>query len=84
MDAPPVDTEGLFRWTAITTSPMAAACEKLDHIEDFPFRRVMRESVVNLAKGALVFAGVRGWDLAQLVRERLRGVKEKSVLHGHF
>jgi hypothetical protein len=79
---PPTTTDGLFRWIANASGQMAAACEKLDHIEDFPFRVTVASAVVRLAMGALIFASAREWDLFYLTRERLAGVKNKSILHG--
>jgi hypothetical protein len=66
----------------INMGKMAAACEKLDHLEDFPFRSAIREAVLAMVEAAIEHAEARGWDLTALVRERLRGVKEKMIFHG--
>jgi hypothetical protein len=66
---------------AVHAGRMAAACEKLDHLEDFPFRPVLREATVELVRSAIAFANMRGWDLRNLVRVRLKPVKEKFIHH---
>ena len=38
---------------------MAAACEKLDHLEDYPFRPVLREGTIELVQAAILFAEAR-------------------------
>lgn len=67
---------------AVCAGRMAAACEKLDHLEDFPFRPVIRDAVVELVRAAILAAENRRWNLPLLVRTRLKGVKEKSIFHG--
>ena len=80
---PVASTESLIQSTTIFAGRIAAACEKLDHIEDYPFRRTIEDSVVNLAKGVLMYASANRWDLMMLVRDRLQCVKEKFFLHSH-
>jgi len=82
MPEPPMTADALFRWTAKASGRMAAACEKLDHVEDFPFRRLIADAITDLAKGVLVFAAGQNWNLLEMARERLGGVKQKSILHG--
>jgi hypothetical protein len=65
----------------INAGRMAAACEKLDHLEDFPFRTVIREAAVELVDRAICFSDAQAWDLERLVRERLAGVKQKMIFH---
>jgi hypothetical protein len=66
---------------AVRAGRMAAACEKLDHLEDFPFRPVLREGTIALVRASIGFAEGQGWDLRQLVRLRLKPVKEKFIHH---
>lgn len=68
---------------AIGAGKMAAACEKLDHLEDFPFRVVIRDAALRLVDAAIEFADGRGWNLRQLVQERLGTIKENFIHHGH-
>lgn len=78
-----VDRERPFG-TALTihAGRMAAACEKLDHLEDFAFRAVVRERTISLVQAAIAEAERRGWGIAELVRTRLAGVKQKMIFHG--
>lgn len=58
---------------------MAAACEKMDHLEDFSYRPVIREQIsAILVVGLQVFAN-RGWDISQTIDARLQPVKAKSI-----
>lgn len=84
MDGPPMTHDGLFRWISAASGRMAAGCEKLDHIEDFPFREEICAAVRDLAKGNLVFAAAQDWNLLDLTRLRLANVKQKLILHGHL
>lgn len=70
--------------TAITIAAgrMAAACEKMDHLEAFPFRERISEAVLELLSQALAFAEARGWDVEEMVAARLQPVKEKSIFYG--
>jgi hypothetical protein len=66
----------------INAGRMAAACERLDHLEDFPFRPTIRDAAVALIDQAIRFAEAQGWDLPALARARLARVKEKMIFHG--
>lgn len=83
-DGPPAETEGpaFGRLLTIQAGRMAAACEKLDHLESFSYRETIRDSAVTLVGAALSVARERGWDIEDLVRQRLQPVKEKSIFHG--
>jgi hypothetical protein len=69
---------------AIHAGRMAAACEKLDHLEDVAFRPVIRENALALLSAAMGEAERRGWTIADLVRARLAGVKQKMIFHGRL
>jgi hypothetical protein len=66
----------------INMGKMAAACEKLDHLEDFPFRSAIREAIIAILMAVIDHSEAREWDLPALVRARLQGVKEKMIFHG--
>lgn len=70
--------------TAITIGAgrMAAACEKMDHLEAFPFRERISESVLELLSQALTYAEAKDWDVEGMVAARLQPVKEKSIFFG--
>lgn len=69
---------------AVYAGRMAAACEKMDHLEDVAFRPIIRDSVVGLIEAAADEADRRGWQIAELVRSRLAGVKQKMIFHGRI
>lgn len=60
---------------------MAAACEKLDHIEAVAFRDEVTAAVSDLLAATVTFAESKRWPLDQLVRERLGAVKKKWIHH---
>lgn len=67
---------------AIAAGRMAAACEKMDHLEAFPFRERISEAVLDLLSQALSYAEAMGWSVENMVAARLEPVKEKSIFHG--
>lgn len=76
------DRAELLRENAIATGRIAAACEKIDHLEDISFRTEIVAGVRQLAMLSIAFLALQGVDPAEAVRQRLRGVKERLVLHG--
>lgn len=58
---------------------LAKACESLDHVEAFPFREVMLESVSQIAALCLAEASATGFDLIASYQARLRAVEAKSI-----
>lgn len=80
----PLDNRNFAQLLAIYAGRMAAACEKLDHLEDFPFRPIIRESTISLLHAAAHEADCRGWNITDLVRARLAGVKQKMIFHGRL
>lgn len=81
---PNVSSRSFGTALAIHAGRMAAACEKLDHLEDVAFRPVIRENAIALLNAALGEAERRGWVIADLVRARLVGVKQKMIFHGRL
>jgi hypothetical protein len=81
---PPL-TEAEFATTlVIGAGRMAAASEKLDHMEDFAFRQEMRRAAADLVQAAIGFANANGWDLNVFVKRRLKPIKEKFIYHGRL
>lgn len=83
-EGPVVDTSlsALTRSVTIFAGRMAAACEKLDHLESFPYRQAIQAGAVSVVALAISAAFDRGWSMEELVRERLQPVKEKSIFYG--
>jgi hypothetical protein len=76
--------DSLVRETAIAAGQIAAACEKIDHLEDIPFRAEIKRGVGRLATIALAFVSSEGIDMAEAVRARLADVKRRLKLHGRM
>ena len=74
----------LIRTTTMAAGRMAAACEKIDHLEEVSFRAEVRASIAVLATLSLAFISIRGIDPSQAVHERLDGVKARLKLHGRI
>jgi len=60
---------------------MAAACEKMDHLEDFPFRRVLVEETVKLVQLTYTLFVTEGWEPTAEMHARLLSIKKKSMFH---
>lgn len=74
----------LVRETAIAAGRIAAACEKIDHLEEVSFRAEVRSGIARLSAIALAFVSSEGLDLAEAVRARLADVKNRLKLHGRI
>lgn len=78
------ETSSYITILTINMGKMAASCEKLDHLEDFPFRTVIRDAVIAIVDATISYAESQRWDLQDLVKARLKGVKEKAIFHGRI
>ncbi|MEQ8835977.1 MAG: hypothetical protein RID07_04155 [Lacipirellulaceae bacterium] len=72
------------RSLTVAAGKMAGACERIDHLEDFPFRKVIAEQVQVILAAAIAFMVSNGWDVVSVVENRLAGVKAKSIFHGRL
>lgn len=67
-------------WRAFVkeTGALAKACESLDHIEDLPFKALMKQA--NTALAAVVLHGIsqHGIDIVPAYKTRLRDVEKRS------
>jgi hypothetical protein len=79
-----LDRDFLVKKTAIAVGRMAKGCESIDHLEAFPFREAITDGLIDVLKVLLATAAVREIDVSTSVRVRLRGVKSKSIFHGHL
>lgn len=79
-----LDAQEFLFSLAVNAGRMAAACEKMDHLEDYPFRTEIAAALVQLATAAVAYAKGRGWNLEALVHDRLQPVKEKSIFYGRI
>jgi hypothetical protein len=69
---------------AVCTGRMAEACEKLDHLEDFPFRKAIVKEVLAILAASLDVFSAEGWNPVEEMQERLAPVKAKSIFHGRL
>jgi hypothetical protein len=85
-NVPSVDTTpaSFANRLVVTTGRMAAACERLDHLEDFSYRVVLVEGALEIAAASIDLFNSNGWDPVRAMRERLAPVKAKSLFHGRF
>lgn len=77
-----LDAQGFLRALTVGGGRMAAACEKMDHLEDFPFRPEIAAAAIELATNVIAYCATQAWDLGDLVHDRLQPVKEKSIFYG--
>ncbi|MEQ8507997.1 MAG: hypothetical protein RIB43_03265 [Rhodospirillaceae bacterium] len=66
----------------ILSGNLAKACESLDHVEDFPFRKEMSKSVEAIFFASVIAADQQNLDVPREIRSRLMSVKEKWIYHG--
>lgn len=78
----PGGRDDFSRELAISAGKMAAACEKLDHLEDYPFRSAVSAETVRLINLTLSIFAVEGWEPTQEMATRLDTVKKKSIFYG--
>lgn len=78
----PEGRDQFARELAITAGKMAAACEKMDHLEDFPFRQILVEETLGLLSVLTALFQSEGRDPVAEMHARLANIKEKSIFHG--
>lgn len=78
------DQTALIAQTAVATGKIAAACEKIDHLEEISFRTEIKAGVAMLSTIALAYLAQQGCDPAISVRQRLGEVKQRLKLHGRI
>ncbi len=76
-----VTGQEFFDALVIGAGQMAAACEKLDHIEAVDFRGEVTGAIADLIAATVTVAASKGWRLDQIVRARLGAVKRKWIHH---
>jgi len=76
--------DGVLPAMAIASGRIAAACEKIDHLENVSYREEIKAGIARLAAISLALLSAKDIDPASAVRERLAGVKKRSKLHGRM
>ena len=78
-------THGAFsKQMTIAAGRMASACERLDHLEDFPFRSVLCDEALAILSSCLALFRAEGWEPIQEMKDRLAPIKAKSIFHGNL
>ena len=81
---PADDRIWIIKQMARHTARLAKACESLDHVEGYPFRAVMEDSVLNLFKLLLSEAAFQKINISAMSGNRLEEVESKHILHRFF
>ena len=76
--------EQFARELTIAAGKMAAACERIDHLEDFPFRAAITEQVEVTLVAAFDFLSALQMDPVCEMASRLSRIKAKSIFHGRL
>jgi hypothetical protein len=69
---------------AVHAGEMARACEKIDHLESFPFREDLQKSVLKLCQIALMAASANNIDLLSSVHRRRCEMRTRNPLISAF
>lgn len=69
----------LLRAMAVPTGRMAKALESMDHLEAYPSREAVTNSVIDLSRIALIAAWWRQLPLLSATRQRWRQVEERHI-----
>jgi hypothetical protein len=75
-----LDDRWLLAAHAVNAGKLARACEKIDHLEAFPFRDELREAVLRLCQIALIGASANNFDLFSAVQERRKYLRQNSFI----
>jgi hypothetical protein len=74
--------EAFAKRLTVAAGRMAGACERLDHLEDFPFRAAITAEVLSILSACLDLFDAEGWSPAKEMEDRLAPIKAKSIFHG--
>ncbi len=66
---------------AVANGKIAKACEKLDHMEAYPFREEIFKGMTQIFKATLIVSSQLSYDLPMVVRKRLIDIEERSVFY---
>ena len=78
------DINELIRETSKAAGRVAAACEKIDHLEGISFRGEIKGGLAKLLILSLAVIASQGIDPAAAIRMRLQSVKSRLTLHGRI
>jgi hypothetical protein len=75
-----LDDTWLLTVHAVHSAKIAAACEKIDHLEEYSYRNELQVAVLRLCQIALIAAAKNDIDLLAAVRERRKEIRDRNVL----
>lgn len=81
-DLSDISRDAFVKRLAISAGRMSSACERLDHLEDFPFRQVLTGETKDILAACLALFKTEGWHPVDDMAARLLPVKAKSIFHG--
>jgi len=70
------------RRLSVAAGRFAGACERLDHLEDVPYRKILSAEMLAILGACLDAARAEGWCPVSEMRDRLRPIKAKSIFFG--
>lgn len=73
----------LLKTYPVVVGELAKACEAIDHLEDYDFRKKIVDCAVRISSLMLIAAQQLEIDLLEAVPLRLAGVKNKSIFYYH-
>ena len=73
-----LDDSWLLTAHAIHAARMARACEKIDHLEAFPFRDEIQNAALRLCQIAIIAAYANSLDLASAVQDRRKEIRLRN------
>jgi len=76
------DIVWLLRKVGQYTGCLAKACESLDHIEEYPFRSTMQDSICRLFEVIVAEASLRNLDLSEKAALRLASIERTHLFYG--
>jgi len=79
-----LDDNWLLGAYAIEAGKMARACEKVDHLESFPFRDMLTEAVAKLCQISLIAATINRIDIVSAVENRRKEIRLRNTFVGEM
>jgi hypothetical protein len=79
-----LSADAFGRSLAIRAGSLAAASEKLDHLESFNYRESFTEGTLDILRDSFCFCKEQSWSPLTETSNRLLQVKKRSSLYGYL
>jgi len=66
---------------AVANGNIAKACEKLDHLEAYPYKEEILKNVIEIVKSTMMAAAQLNFDLDTATRQRWEEVAKRSIFY---